>query len=154
MAIRLTSSAFGHGDSIPADYTCEGQNMSPPLAWSMVPAETQSIALIADDPDAPGGTWTHWVIFNIPPDTKGLNYNLPNSDTLPNGVLQGINDFRTIGYGGPCPPRGKPHRYFFKLYALDTLLALKSEAIRQDLEDAIHGHVLDEGLLMATFARR
>ncbi len=153
MSIRLTSSAFLNCESIPRDFTGDGQNMSPPLAWSGIPANTRSIAVIADDPDAPRGTWVHWVIYNIPPEATSITLNVPTSETLPNGAQQGINDFRQVGYGGPCPPPGKPHRYLFRIYALDTVLQLKGKATKQALVDAMRGHILDEGQLMGMYAR-
>jgi Raf kinase inhibitor-like YbhB/YbcL family protein len=127
--------------------------MSPPLAWTDAPEGRASFALIADDPDAPGRTWVHWVIFNIPPNVGGLSENTPTNDRLGDGSLQGANDFRRIGYGGPCPPPGSPHRYFFKLYALDTKLDLEAGATKAQLEAAMQGHILAEAQLMGTFRR-
>ncbi|MCJ7778555.1 MAG: YbhB/YbcL family Raf kinase inhibitor-like protein, partial [Sedimentisphaerales bacterium] len=121
MKIKVTSSAFAEGGLIPAKYTCDGSDISPPLQWEAVPEGTKSIALISDDPDAPMGTWVHWVLFNLPAESKGLEENIPQDKTLPNGARQGLTDFGRIGYGGPCPPSGT-HRYFFKIYALDTKL--------------------------------
>jgi len=147
MPIQITSSAFKDGETIPAKYTCDGANVSPSLAWSSVPGGTRSLAVIADDPDAPVGTWVHWVLYDLP---AGLT-------SLVEGVqgvgLQGINDFRKIGYGGPCPPRGTPHRYFFKLYALDALANLKPGASKADLEKAMQGHILAQGQLMGRYGR-
>src|SRR3989304_2756237 len=120
MSIQLTSSAFTDGSPIPARHTCDGPDVSPMLKWSGAPAGTKSFALICDDPDAPAGTWVHWVIYGIPPDTTDLPEGVPPDETLPDGSRQGKNDFGRIGYGGPCPPPGKPHRYYFKIYALDT----------------------------------
>lgn len=154
MTIQLTSPAFTAGTPIPVQYTCDGQDLSPPLRWSNVPAEAKSLALIADDPDAPMGTWVHWVLYNLPPGTAELPEGLSTSETLPNGAKQGMNDFRRLGYGGPCPPRGNPHRYFFKLYALDTELSLKSGATKKDLVRAMEGHTLAEGQLMGTYKRK
>lgn len=153
MSIQITSSAFSEGSPIPKKYTCDAENVSPPLAWSGLPAGTQSLALIADDPDAPLGTWVHWVIFNLPPTLGGLSEDIPKTPQVEGGALQGDNDFRKPGYGGPCPPRGKPHRYFFKLYALDTLLALKAGSSKADLEKAMRGHILAQGQLMGTYSR-
>ena len=124
MAFTISSSAFQEGQTIPTDYTCDGKGVSPPLTWSDPPAGTQSLALIVDDPDAPVGTWLHWLIYNIPVGKEGLPENVPNEEQLADSMLQGLNDFRQFGYGGPCPPRGSIHRYFFKLYALDTMLAI------------------------------
>jgi Raf kinase inhibitor-like YbhB/YbcL family protein len=151
--IHLTSTVFKEGQPIPTDYTCSGPDQSPPLTWNNLPTDTVSVALICDDPDAPAGTWVHWVIYNIPPDMNGLPLNVPKTETLPSGARQGVNDFGRIGYGGPCPPRGKPHRYYFKLYALDAQLSLAPGATRQALLDAMKGHVLAEGQLMGTFRR-
>jgi Raf kinase inhibitor-like YbhB/YbcL family protein len=154
MSIQLTSSAFAEGKPIPAKYTCDGADVSPPLAWSNVPEGTKSLVLISDDPDAPVGTWVHWVIYNIPPDATDLAEGVPKSEVLTNGATQGMTDFKRIGYGGPCPPRGGPHRYFFKLYALDTGLELKPGATKQELLRAMEGHILAEGQLMGTYQRR
>jgi Raf kinase inhibitor-like YbhB/YbcL family protein len=118
MKIKITSSAFKDGDMIPLKYTCDGKNVSPPLQWDLVPDGTKSIALICDDPDAPSGDWTHWVVYNLPADVRLLSENIPNDETLPDGTRQGLTDFGTTGYSGPCPPWGV-HRYYFKIYALD-----------------------------------
>ena len=152
MAIEVTSSAFNEGDSIPTQYTCDGKDISPPLKWTGVPDEAKSIALIADDPDAPGKTWVHWVLFNLPPETTSLNENMPDDAELENGAKQGINDFDDHGYGGPCPPGGT-HRYFFKVYALDTELDLGSDAGKDDVVSAMDGHILAEGQLMGTYTK-
>ncbi|TAJ25997.1 MAG: YbhB/YbcL family Raf kinase inhibitor-like protein [Nitrospirae bacterium] len=122
MAFELTSTAFKEGELIPKKYTCEGQDVSPPLRWGPPPQGTRNFALIADDPDAPVGTWVHWVVFNIPSDERELLEGMPAKEALPKRARQGQNDFNRIGYGGPCPPPGKPRRYFFKLYALDITL--------------------------------
>jgi hypothetical protein len=152
MSILVTSPAFSEGNPIPKKYTCDGEDVSPPLAWSGLPAGTQSLALIADDPDAPVGTWVHWVIFNLPHTLTGLSEGIAKTPTVEGGI-QGNNDFRKVGYGGPCPPRGKPHRYFFKLYALDTSLALEAGASKADVERAMQGHILAQGQLMGTYSR-
>jgi len=152
MALTITSAAFNEGDMIPSQYTCDGADVSPPLAWTGVPQGTKSLALIADDPDAPMGTWVHWVLYNLPPDTAGLPENVPPDETLPNGARQGVNDFKKFGYGGPCPPGGT-HRYFFKLYALDTMLALSGRVTKQDLLQAMEGHILAEAQLMGKYQR-
>jgi hypothetical protein len=152
MTIQITSPAFTEGNPIPKKYTCEAEDVSPPLAWSGLPGGTKSLALIADDPDAPAGVWVHWVIFNLPPTLAGLSEGIAKTPKVEGGV-QGNNDFRKIGYGGPCPPRGKPHRYFFKLYALDTLLALEAGASKADVEKAMRGHILAQGQLMGTYGR-
>ncbi len=152
MEIKVTSTAFKEGGVIPAKYTCKGENISPPLKFESVPEEAKSLALINDDPDAPGGTWVHWVLFDLPPDTKELAEKIPPEKTLKNGAVHGINDFRKIGYGGPCPPSGT-HRYFFKVYALDTKLGLKVGATKKEVEEALKGHVLREGKLMGKVSK-
>jgi Raf kinase inhibitor-like YbhB/YbcL family protein len=149
----VTSTAFTEGQAVPARYTADGDDVSPPLAWDHVPEGTRSLALVCEDPDAPRGTWTHWVLFNLSPDTKKLDENIAKKATLSNGGVQGANDFGKSGYGGPSPPPGKPHRYFFKLYALDTALKLQAGASRQQLLAALQGHVLDEAQLMGTYGR-
>ncbi len=151
--MELKSQAFQPGGTIPARYTCDGPDVSPPLTWSDPPAGTKSFALVSDDPDAPGGTWVHWVIWNIPASARSLAENLPKKDSLPNGARQGTTDFRRIGYGGPCPPSGT-HRYFFRLYALDTTLTLPATTTREDLERAMQGHVLAPAELMGKYRRR
>jgi Raf kinase inhibitor-like YbhB/YbcL family protein len=153
MAFELTSSAFKSGDPIPRRYTCEGEDLSPPLHWSVPPAATKSLVIIADDPDAPVGTWVHWVIYDLPLDLRGLTEAVPPKDRLPNGALQGLNDFKRVGYGGPCPPTGKPHRYYFTLYALDVTLNLKPRATKAQVLDASKGHVLAQAQLMGRFGR-
>ncbi len=154
MNIQITSTAFAEGQPIPQKYTCAGPDVSPPLQWTNAPAGAKSLALIADDPDAPMGTWVHWVIYNLPPATTALAENMPQSPELTDGAKQGINDFRQTGYGGPCPPSGQPHRYFFKVYALDVTLNLKSGATKEELLKAMEGHVLAKGQLMGTYQRR
>ncbi len=151
--MELKSAAFQPGSLIPAKYTCDGQDISPPLNWPDPPAGTESFALIADDPDAPVGIWVHWVIWNIPAGTRALEENLPKMASLPNGAKQGTTDFRRIGYGGPCPPSGT-HRYFFKLYALDTTLNLPASTIKKDLEKAMDGHILGQAELIGKYQRR
>ena len=153
MAFELTSSAFKTGDPIPRRYTCEGEDLSPPLHWGVPPAATRSFVMIADDPDAPVGTWVHWVIYDLPLDLHGLAEGVPPKDRLPDGALQGLNDFKRVGYGGPCPPPGKPHRYYFRLYALDATLNLKSRATKAQVLDSCKGHVLAEVQLMGRFGR-
>ena len=135
-------------------HTCQGSDFSPPLAWTNTPPNTKSFALIVDDPDAPAGTWVHWVIYDLPATATGLAENTPKSAQLPGGVKQGLNGWPHLGYNGPCPPPGKPHRYFFKLYALDTLLNLKPGLTKKDLLKAMEGHVLAEGQLMGTYQRK
>ncbi len=154
MQIEITSPAFQPGKPIPVRYTCDATDTSPPLAWTNVPPASQSLALIADDPDAPVGTWVHWVVYDLPPSTTQLPENLDKSQHVLGGATQGLNDFHRPGYGGPCPPPGKPHRYFFKLYALDRTLGLPPGATKQDLLKAMKGHVLAEGQLMGTYQRK
>ncbi|MDQ3818091.1 MAG: YbhB/YbcL family Raf kinase inhibitor-like protein [Acidobacteriota bacterium] len=151
--IRVTSKAFQEGGMIPKQYTCDGPNISPPLAWSDVPEKTKSIALVAEDPDAPRGTWVHWVAFNIPQGTRELPENVPAQENISGGGRQGTNDFKKVGYGGPCPPSGGAHRYYFKLYALDAELTLDSSATKDQLLKAIDGHVLGEGQLMGKYQK-
>src|SRR5205085_10030512 len=133
--MKITSKAFNDGAEIPSKYTCDGENVSPPLAWDGAPDTAKSLALIVHDPDAPAGDWVHWVVFHLPPSVSELQEHVPPSESLPNGAMQGRNDFKKIGYGGPCPPSGS-HRYLFRLYALDTALPLHSGATRQDLDKA------------------
>ena len=154
MTMEITSSAFTQGSSIPAQYSCDSDDISPKLSWSGVPEGTQSIAVIMDDPDAPGGTWVHRVIYGISPDDDGLPEGVPPSDTLEGGAMQGKNDFGKTGYGGPCPPRGGPHRYFFKLYALDAEPKLGPGATKADLLREMNGSILAQGELMGTYTRR
>ena len=154
MPLTLTSSAFSAGGAIPAKYTCDGEDSSPPLAWSGVPDRTMSLALIVDDPDAPDPAapkvrWVHWVLYNIPPDTRGLPEGA-RSGKLPPGAQEGSNDFKKTGYGGPCPPIGR-HRYFFTLYALDTSLPESERPSRADVEAAMKGHVIEKTELMGTY---
>lgn len=153
MDIKITSSAFAEGGMIPAKYTCDGADISPPLQWDAVPEGTKTVALISDDPDAPMGTWVHWVLFNLPPDVKELPENVPPDETLSNGATQGTSSFQKIGYGGPCPPSGT-HRYFFKLYALDADLDLDSSANKARLIKAMEGHIIGEGQLIGKYKRQ
>jgi len=149
----LTTSAFGQGEMIPSKYTADGADVSPPLEWTPPPGGTKSLVLIVDDPDAPVGTWVHWVLHDLPPNTRSIDEAAPKQEQLPSGARQGRNDFGKIGYGGPCPPPGKPHRYFFKLYALDAKLNLKSGATKADLERAMKGHILDQAELIGRYGR-
>jgi Raf kinase inhibitor-like YbhB/YbcL family protein len=153
MALQLTTSAFLSQGTIPKKFTCDGPDVSPPLAWSGAPQGTQSFALIMDDPDAPVGTWVHWVLYDLPGDTKELPEGVPKQEQHSNGARQGRNDFRKIGYGGPCPPPGKPHRYFFKLYALDKKLDLKAGASKAEAESAMQGHILAQAELIGRYGR-
>ncbi len=154
MSLQLTSSAFKEGATVPQEYTADGKDVSPSLRWSASPAGTNSLALICDDPDAPRGTWVHWVLYNLPAEVQELQEGVPPEKTLANGARQGKNDFGNIGYGGPSPPRGKPHRYFFKLYALDTTLDLPVGATKAQLVSAMEGHILAQGQLMGQYGRR
>lgn len=151
--ITLSSPAFANGQIIPEMYSCDGKNISPALQWSGVPAETKSLALIVEDPDAPMGTFTHWVLYNLPPNLAGLNEGLPRLATLSNLGKQGVNDFRKTAYDGPCPPAGKPHRYFFRLYALDLAPALPDGLTRLKLFEQMQAHILAQGEWMGTYQR-
>lgn len=153
MALKITSPAFLEGEPIPTKYTGEGPDVSPPLRWTDPGIATKAYALICDDPDAPVGTWVHWVIYNIPPEARELPEAVPVKEELPDGIRQGVNDFGNTGYGGPMPPPGKPHRYFFKLYALDTVVELPAQIAKKDLEKAMKGHILTEAKLMGTYQR-
>jgi Raf kinase inhibitor-like YbhB/YbcL family protein len=148
--MKLMSSAFAEGQRIPRPYTCDGVNVSPPLEWSGVPKTAQTLAIIAEDPDAPAGTWVHWVLYNLPAANIGMVENLTQDEKLKAGGFQGKNDFEKIGYGGPCPPSGT-HRYFFKIYAIDTELSLKAGATKADVENAMAGHVVSQAQLMGTY---
>jgi Raf kinase inhibitor-like YbhB/YbcL family protein len=151
--MQLTSTAFTEGAEIPAKYTCDQKDVSPSLKWIGAPAEAKSFVLIADDPDAPAGTWVHWVLYDLPAGTADLPEGLSKAASLPNGAKQGVNDFGRTGYGGPCPPPGKPHRYFFKLYALDAPIGLKSGATKKEVESAMAKHVLAQCQLMGLYRR-
>ncbi len=153
MALTLQSPDFANGADIPKQFTCSGEDRSPALEWKDAPAGTKSFALIADDPDAPVGTWVHWVIFNIPGSAHSLPGGLEKKAQLPDGTRQGQNDFYKTGYNGPCPPPGKPHRYFFKLYALSAELSLDSNATKKDVERAMEGHILAHAEWMGRFQR-
>jgi len=152
MPFVLKTTAFVERGTIPQKYTCDGADISPELTWAGAPTGTQSVALIAYDPDAPVGTWTHWVIWNIPPE-KTLPDGVAKVETLEEGTRQGKNDFKRIGYGGPCPPPGKPHRYFFRVYALDAKIDTKPGASRSELERSMKGHVLAQAELMGKYGR-
>jgi hypothetical protein len=152
MGIKIESSAFKEGGMIPVKYTCDGEDVSPPLKWGDLPTGTKSIALIADDPDAPVGTWVHWVLYNLPSDLRALPENLPPKKTLEDGAVHGTSDFKRPGYGGPCPPGGT-HRYFFKIYALDKKMDLAPGATKAQLVNAMEGHILDSGQLMGKYKR-
>ena len=156
MALILTSNAFENGAAIPARYTCSGEDVSPPLNWDGVPDTARSLALIVDDPDAPDPKapkmiWVHWVLYNIPPDVHSLAEHITTA-TLPPGASEGINDWQRPGYGGPCPPIGR-HRYFHKLYALDTVLEGLNRPTKADVEAAMRGHIIAEAELIGTFQK-
>jgi len=153
MKIDLTSAAFGEGEIIPKQCTADGKDISPALHWSSPPPGTKSFVLICDDPDAPRGTWVHWVMFNIAADQRELPEAVPTQEEFDGGAKQGTNDFKKIGYGGPSPPPGKPHRYFFKLYALGSELSLQPGAAKADLEKAMAGHILGKAELMGRYKR-
>ncbi len=150
--MTITSAAFENQKAIPAEYSCRGQDVPPALTWAGVPSEAKSLALVVDDPDAPMGTWVHWVVYNIPVDRTGFERAVPKTDRLPDGTVQGKGSNGRIGYAGPCPPSGT-HRYFFKLYALDTELSLGPGATKEQLISAIHGHILTQSELMGTFSK-
>src|SRR5262245_5172768 len=154
MALQLQSSAFKPGSEIPQKFTCQGNDVSPALSWSGAPAGAKSFALIADDPDAPVGTWVHWVLYDLPATAAQLPENVSKTEKLSSGGTQGITDFKKTGYGGPCPPPGKPHRYFFKLYALDAALNLKPGVTKAEVEKAMKGHILAQAELMGTYKRQ
>jgi Raf kinase inhibitor-like YbhB/YbcL family protein len=151
-AIHVTSPAFAEGGTIPKQCTCDGKDISPALEWTGIPEGAKSLALICGDPDAPRGTWVHWVLFNLPANTSGLPEGLPASKNLDSGAKQGRNDFGEIGYGGPCPPRGT-HRYYFKVYALDRELDLGPGIPKYKLVEAMKGHILAEGQVMGRYGR-
>ena len=150
--IIVKSDSFSDGGMIPAKYTCDGANISPQLSWDNAPKGTKSFVLICEDPDAPMGTFTHWILYDIPADVHELPENLPKDKVLPNGAKQGIADFKKIGYGGPCPPSGT-HRYYFKLYSLDTLLNLEPGLKKEDILKAMNGHILAQGQIMGKYTR-
>lgn len=152
MSMILKSAAFSDSGMIPPKYTCDGEDISPPLSWDAVPKGTESFVLICDDPDAPVGTWVHWVIYNLPKETRYLAEAFTDKAELEDGTMQGINDFKRTGYGGPCPPGGT-HRYFFKLYALDKKLDLKTGLTKNQLLKALQGHIISESVLMGKYKR-
>lgn len=153
MSLRISSPAFGHEDTIPQKYTCKGDDLSPPLGWEGVPEGTESLVIICDDPDAPGGVFDHWLLFNIPPNKGGLPEGVSKDDELEDGSRHGRNGFGRNDYGGPCPPPGKPHRYFFKLYALDKRLPAEAGADKDLLQNEMEGHVLDSAEMIGMFSR-
>jgi Raf kinase inhibitor-like YbhB/YbcL family protein len=153
LTFQLTTTAFHNEEAIPQKYTGDGENLSPPLRWTDPPAGTASLALVCEDPDAPRGTFTHWVLYNLPAETRELSEGVTAATALSGSAAQGTNDFGMAGYGGPAPPPGKPHRYVFKLFALDGPLPLRTGATRAQLLDAIKGHVLAEGQVTGTYGR-
>ncbi len=153
MALKLTSTAFSEGGEIRREHTCDGADISPPLSWTDPPPGTESLALICDDPDAPRGTWVHWVLYDLPGDLTSLPQGLDTSPSLQEGWRQGRNDFGRTGYGGPCPPPGPAHRYFFRLYALDGSLDLEAGAAKAQVLEAMEGHILAQVELMGRYAR-
>jgi len=153
MAFQISTPAFADGKAIPKAFSCEGEDRSPALIWDGVPEGTQTFALVCDDPDAPSGTWVHWTVFNIPGSVTGLPENAGAGEGLPEGAIEGGNSWGRAGYGGPCPPPGKPHRYFFKVYALDGALDLDPQADKGELLAAMEGHILAEAQTMGTYRR-
>lgn len=154
MAMTMASSAFAEGATIPKKFTCDGDDVSPALIWSGVPQNARSLVLIMDDPDAPMGTWVHWVLYGMPPSTPSLPEAVPKEMTLPGAIRQGKNSWQKVGYGGPCPPASNPHRYYFKLYALDGELDLPDGADKAAVERAMKGHILAEAQLMGRYGRQ
>ncbi len=152
MEIKVSSNDFQNGGSIPSLFTCEGKNISPQISWANYPKNTKSFALIADDPDAPMGTWVHWIVYNIPNKTNELKQNFPLDKEFSNGIKQGMTDFGKTGFGGPCPPSGV-HRYFFKVYALDTILDVPYGLTKKYLLEAMEGHILAHGQIMGKYRR-
>jgi len=150
---KLTSSAFAAGTEIPTQYTCKGEDISPPLEWSGTPDKVATYAIVMDDPDAPSGTWVHWLIWNFPPSDSSMSADTPRLRNFDDGGRQGRNSFRKIGYNGPCPPPGQTHSYFFRIYALDQKLDLPAGADRVQLDAAMKGHILAQSEYMGTFHR-
>jgi Raf kinase inhibitor-like YbhB/YbcL family protein len=153
MAFTITSPSFSNGADIPKKFTCAGPDVSPQLSWTEPPPATKSFALLVDDPDAPAGNWNHWTLWNLPPTSRGLEENVSKEARLPDGTQQGVNDFHKTGYNGPCPPAGKPHRYYFKLFALDTKLELKPGSGKPEVESAMKGHITAQAEWMGTYKR-
>ena len=151
--IAVRSTAFSEGENIPKDFTCDAADRSPSIEWSGVPANARSLAIILEDPDAPVGVWTHWVVYDLPPTLTQLPAGISALEKLSVGGFQGQTDFGRVGYGGPCPPKGPMHRYFFKVYALDVMLHLKPSVSKKELLYAMQGHVLAEGQLMGKYQR-
>jgi Raf kinase inhibitor-like YbhB/YbcL family protein len=152
MAMQMTSKAFDDGGAIPEKHTCDGADLSPALEWTSVPDDAMTLALILEDPDTPDGTWVHWVFYNFPAHILEIEEGLPREGQLENGIMQGLNDFKTMGYGGPCPPSGT-HRYVFKLFALDKELEIQPGANKRQLLTAMEGHILDRAQFMGTYSK-
>lgn len=152
MSISITSNAFSEGGMIPAEYTCDGKDISPQISWSGIPKNTRSIVLIADDPDAPAGTWVHWVVYNIPPERKVFGEGIQPRESLDDGTMQGKNDFGRIGYGGPCPPGGT-HRYYFRIYALEEKPDVRPGLTKKQIMEKIKDLIVSEGHLMGKYGR-
>lgn len=150
--MKIFSKAFKNGEKIPKKYTCDGQDISPPIKWEDIPENTKTLVLICEDPDAPGKTWVHWVLFNIPPEIEELPEGVENKEKLENGAIHGVNDWGRLGYGGPCPPSGT-HRYYFRLYALDTELKLEPGDKKEEVVEAMKDHIIDQAELMGTYSR-
>lgn len=153
MSINISSEAFHSNHLIPKKYSCDGENLSPPLAWSNLPVGTESIAIVCEDPDAPSGNFLHWLIFNIDPGVPGLPEGVTERSNMMGSAVQGRNGFGKTGYGGPCPPRGSTHRYFFRAYALDKMLNLGQASTRAVFEKAMEGHLLGTGELVGMYSR-
>lgn len=153
MSLEIRTTAFDDGGTIPARFTCSAENLSPALSWTGAPEGTRAFALICDDPDAPAGTWVHWVAYDLPASAAGLPEGVRAAERMDGGGRQGRNDFGKLGYGGPCPPPGKPHRYFFKLYALSGELGLPAGATKKQVEAAMKDLILAEARLMGRFSR-
>ncbi|BDR92583.1 YbhB/YbcL family Raf kinase inhibitor-like protein [Vulcanisaeta souniana] len=154
MSFTLMSPAFKYGERIPKKYTCDDVDVSPPLQWSSIPPGTKSLVLIMEDPDAPIGVFTHWVLYNVPPDRTGLPENVPKTPTVEGIGIQGLNDFGRVGYGGPCPPRGHgSHRYFFRLYALSTVPSIKQRASKDEVLRIIKNNIIGTAEYMGTYSR-
>lgn len=154
VALTLSSKSFANGGEISKRFTCDAEDVSPELSWNEAPAGTKSFALLADDPDAPVGNWNHWVLWNLPPESRSLPEGVSKVPQLPDGSQQGLNDFPKVGYNGPCPPPGKPHRYYFKLFALDAKLSLKEKSGKRELEAAMKGHTLAQAEWMGHYGRK
>lgn len=154
MSITVLSTAFHNGGDIPKKFTCDGADVSPQISWKESPPKTASFVLIADDPDAPSGTWTHWIIYDLPAGKSELEENVSKADKLPDGSRQGRNDFGKLGYGGPCPPPRKPHHYSFRIYALDAVPQLTPGASKGEVEQAMRGHLLAKGELVGRYGRQ